>query len=952
MHLCTVPKRLQRASVISLSLMLGVVSAVAQRQTPTQVASASGFIPGGEELFALDFTRAPIGSFPSAIRRLSGTMEVVSKDGTRMLRASEVSEFLITLPRALPQNFTIEVDIVPKECCPPPDLSLEGTARINQGSASAHLLWTADANFGWVGIVGGAVDNREFQMPDEVRATLPGSLAKVGVSVEGGTIKLYTNGRQLYAVPAQFVRGSVLRVTLGGTKDDEGTKPVYLARVRVATGAPVAVATALPATMTGTIAPMSGARGTATQSQASTATTGITGLSVTRDAAGHATLKWDAVSDASAYAVVRWNVNDLTCCNNVSPPGGTSGSSWLDGVLPREGTYAYRVYATTAAGTIAGETQVTFKDGAITSTSSITSAGSGTIASPEPPPATPPPTTSGEISGMNRASSTTVMSSAPVPIITTPIAGTPGVAELRWTTPTGAVNYEVWRRVGANSAENLTATPVTQPAYRDALSNLNTTYEYQVVAYQANGTYGRSEWVAFPPPPLVNPTGFAVRQNGAGEVMLTWQQVAGATGYRIDGSGVANIGARATGEYLSVQGLPTGTRLSWQVAALYGENVFDAASRPTTSITLSPTPWRSVPWISMRNGAGSLIDEIAYYSEQKTSGAIPDCGAAYPWECMHPVNMIMNFGVDGAFLTRLGDKSTRTGRPVFDVAFADIRDMAAGRHVYCSDAGIAPAAETLCWASTHGPRPGTPGWGDPSIALGAVADAPTGWTFIRQGARGTLFAAFDVGSTASGAYGSDQYGHAKAETVLDAEGPKRLPHACLACHGGRFDPATRKVVETSLIPLDPGALVFSSTGSGPDAQQEESIRLINMVVLNSNPSPAVADYIRGLYGGNPEVAGTRANVNYIPPGWTGAAELYKKIVKPYCQGCHLQQQPRIDFATQENFLLYKAAIQTSVCTTRTMPHAEAPFKAMWRDGSGASLPDYLMGALGLGKCAP
>lgn len=242
-----------RCVLVALALLARAAGAAAQ--STTQVAATSTFAPGGEELFALDFARATIGSFPGTIRRLSGTLEVVTKDGTPMLRASEQSEFLISLSRPLPQSFTIEVDIVPKDCCPPPDLTLEGTATINQGTSSAHLLWTADASFGWVGVVGGATDNHEFQMPDEVRVALPGSLAKVGVSVDGGTIKFYTNGRQLYSVQAQFARGSVLRVTLGGQKDEEGSKPVYLARVRVATGAP-AMVTAINATTTGTITPI------------------------------------------------------------------------------------------------------------------------------------------------------------------------------------------------------------------------------------------------------------------------------------------------------------------------------------------------------------------------------------------------------------------------------------------------------------------------------------------------------------------------------------------------------------------------------------------------------------------------------------------------------------------------------------------------------------------------
>jgi hypothetical protein len=232
-----------------------------------------------------------------------------------------------------------------------------------------------------------------------------------------------------------------------------------------------------------------------------------------------------------------------------------------------------------------------------------------------------------------------------------------------------------------------------------------------------------------------------------------------------------------------------------------------------------------------------------------------------------------------------------------------------------------------------------------SAVLGGQPDRD--WTFIRQGAQGVLFTAFKGVVWPDGSYGSDQYGVAKIDGLFDVEGLKRLPHACLACHGGRYDPTTRKVVDASLIPLDPSRLEV------PDRnRQEESIRGINLIVLNSNPSPAVAAYIKGLYRGTPEVPGTTADDNYIPRGWSQAPDLYRKVVKPYCQGCHLQQTPRNDFASYENFVLFKWSMQASVCTQRSMPHSEAALLAFWRDGKGESLPDYLMTTLGLGKCTP
>src|SRR5688500_14132815 len=179
-----------RLSIPALTMTWPVL---ASGQSLMQVATASPFAPGGQELFAIDLSTARAGTIPRGIERLSGALDVVTRDGAPMLRATEKSEFLIRLPRTLPENFTIEVDIVPKLCCPPPDLSLEGTPTINQGTGSAHLLWTADADHGWVGVIGGAVDNREFPIPDDVRATLPGSLSRVGVAFEGRTIRFYTN---------------------------------------------------------------------------------------------------------------------------------------------------------------------------------------------------------------------------------------------------------------------------------------------------------------------------------------------------------------------------------------------------------------------------------------------------------------------------------------------------------------------------------------------------------------------------------------------------------------------------------------------------------------------------------------------------------------------------------------------------------------------------------------
>jgi hypothetical protein len=186
----------------------------------------------GAELFVLDPGTTPVGEFPANIKLLKGIAAVALKDGVPMLKASSVSEFLITLPQRLPETFTVEFELVPKACCNPHDLSVEGTPAINQGPGSAHVLWDSD---GYLAVIGGARDNYESPVPGELRASTPGVLTRVVVVVEGTTIKLYTNGRRLYTLAdRRFARGRVLRVTLGG--QDDGANAVHLARLRVAEG--------------------------------------------------------------------------------------------------------------------------------------------------------------------------------------------------------------------------------------------------------------------------------------------------------------------------------------------------------------------------------------------------------------------------------------------------------------------------------------------------------------------------------------------------------------------------------------------------------------------------------------------------------------------------------------------------------------------------------------------
>ena len=258
----------------------GVLLGLLLPASPATAAAQPAIQRPGPYLFVLDLEGTPLDEFPNGVKALNGVMTVVDKFGRHMLMVSSPSDLLITLPQLLPPVFTVEVDLVPKAGGgAPDDFLLEGMPGRNRGVASAELTWHPSR----ISVVGGGGDMYQSDMPADLAASTPGNLTHLVMEFNGTTIKLYTNGRRLYTLEKQFVRGVVLRVGLGGASSGN---PMYLAGLRVGAGpaAPgiIAAEAGLPeGSAAATKAPAPGA---STTSSGSASTGTMTGGSTVRPA--------------------------------------------------------------------------------------------------------------------------------------------------------------------------------------------------------------------------------------------------------------------------------------------------------------------------------------------------------------------------------------------------------------------------------------------------------------------------------------------------------------------------------------------------------------------------------------------------------------------------------------------------------------------------------------------
>lgn len=191
------------------------------------------FVPGSKVIYFTDFSDDIVGNFARRLKYKSGPVEVVERDGVKMLRATGDANILIPLGRKLPQRFTLEIDVIAPSvyCCLYGVMSFEGGGYQDRGPLSANPFWAPVGG----GISGGGqnLPMSSVSIPEAMQPALRGNITHVRVLMDSAYFKMYSNERRLYSIPElAFKRDSVIRVYLQGGEEDG--RAVYITSIRVA----------------------------------------------------------------------------------------------------------------------------------------------------------------------------------------------------------------------------------------------------------------------------------------------------------------------------------------------------------------------------------------------------------------------------------------------------------------------------------------------------------------------------------------------------------------------------------------------------------------------------------------------------------------------------------------------------------------------------------------------
>ncbi len=202
-------------------------------QAPAKVWENYDVVPGSKVIFFTDFSEDKVGNFARGLKYKAGTMDVVERDGVKMLRSTSRGEFMVPVGAKLPERFTLEVDIIAPKA--PPGgydiLAFEGGSTWDREAASAEFNWSTRGTLIMGGGQSGGTSTVNF--PDDLASQNLGSPIHIRVLMDGAYFKLYNDERRVYNIPElAFKRDSVIRFLVKG--GEEAGQETYVTMIRVA----------------------------------------------------------------------------------------------------------------------------------------------------------------------------------------------------------------------------------------------------------------------------------------------------------------------------------------------------------------------------------------------------------------------------------------------------------------------------------------------------------------------------------------------------------------------------------------------------------------------------------------------------------------------------------------------------------------------------------------------
>jgi len=308
-------------------------------------------------------------------------------------------------------------------------------------------------------------------------------------------------------------------------------------------------------------------------------------------------------------------------------------------------------------------------------------------------------------------------------------------------------------------------------------------------------------------------------------------------------------------------------------------------------------------------------------------------------------------------------------------------DLGIGRSMVCAKSGTGRGCrnETACYVKNYVAKDikGLPNFGDVSGAFAALVsnpDAPL--ATVAMVSRGSMpvdapdkvfFVVYDNAV-------NQKHPPLAYSAPLDNKGYNRfIPGNCLVCHGSGgsitsdspnnpFIATAVSVKQAYFLPFDIKSFRFFFGDAGRALQETEFKRLNQFVYLTDiGRNHAAGELIRGWYGG-PDFPRQTFDDNFVPQGWSrrdASRQLYRHVVAPYCQTCHISHSQDsvfdpspLRFGTFDDFALFRGLIYSDVCVKHEMPNAEQTLKLMWGSSARPQLLSRLSLPFGCGLNTP